>query len=107
MNNPTRPATGNAEAPPPVGGQLVIPVAAVLFTLYYFTTIIDSPWTAQVSAVLIGGILIALCLVFIARKGYQVYRRQATLALSELYNAQDLTSGRVALFAITLTGLTA
>lgn len=102
MNNPTRPATGNAEARPPVGGQLVIPVAAVLFTLYYLTTIIESPWTAQVSAVLIGGVLIALCLIFIAKKGYQVFRRQATLGLSELYNAQDLTSGRAALFTITL-----
>ena len=102
MNNPTRPDTGNAEARPPVGGQLVIPVAAVLFTLYYFTTIIDSPWTAQVSAVLIGGILIALCLIFIAKQGFRVYRRRATLGLSELYSAQDLTSGRAALFTITL-----
>ena len=102
MNNPVRPVTGNSEARPPVGGQLVIPVAAVLFTLYYLTTIIDSPWTAQVSAVLIGGILIALCAVFIAKKGFQVFRRQATLGLSELYNAQDLTSGRAALFTITL-----
>ena len=102
MNNPTRPAPGNADAPPSVGGQLVIPVAGVLFTLYYFTTIIDSPWTAQVSAVLIGGILIALSLAFIAKMGYRVYRRRATLGLNELYNARDLTSGRAALFAITL-----
>ena len=102
MNDPTRPATGNAQARTPVGGQLVIPVAAVLFTLYYFSTIIDSPWTAQVSAVLIGGLLIALSAIFIAKKGYQVSRRQATLGLSELYDAQDLRLGRAALVAITL-----
>ena len=37
-----------------IGGDLVIPVAALFFTLYYFLTIIDSPWTAQVSAFFIG-----------------------------------------------------
>lgn len=102
MNEPMRPATGVGQTRPPVGGQLVIPVAAIIFTLYYFTTIIDSPWTAQVSAVLIGGILIALCVIFIAKKSYQVFRRRATLGLSELYNAKDLTTGRAVLFTITL-----
>ena len=55
-----------------LGGDLVIPVAALAFTLYYFSTIIDSPWTAQVSAVFIGAILIVLLLIFIIKsvKGF-------------------------------------
>ena len=44
----------------PIGGELIIPVAAVAFTLYYFSTIFDSPWTAQVSAFFVGTILILL-----------------------------------------------
>ncbi len=40
-----------------VGGELVIPVAALIFTIYYFVTIIDVPWTAQVSALFVGTIL--------------------------------------------------
>ena len=43
-----------------IGAQLIIPVAALAFTLYYFSTIINSPWTAQVSAFFIGSILILL-----------------------------------------------
>jgi hypothetical protein len=43
-----------------IGSDLVIPVAGLLFTLYYFSTIINSPWTAQVSAFFIGAILILL-----------------------------------------------
>jgi hypothetical protein len=34
----------------PLGSDLIIPTAAVIFTLYYFYSIIDTPWTAQVSA---------------------------------------------------------
>ena len=43
-----------------LGPDLIIPVAAILFTLYYFSTIIDSPWTAQVSAFFVGSILLGL-----------------------------------------------
>ena len=43
---------------PAVGAELVLPVAALLFTIYYFTTIINVPWTAQVSAFFVGTILI-------------------------------------------------
>ena len=37
-----------------IGGELIIPIAAVIFTLYYFSTIAHSPWTAQVNAFLVG-----------------------------------------------------
>ncbi|MGR3341638.1 MAG: tripartite tricarboxylate transporter TctB family protein [Paracoccaceae bacterium] len=84
-----------------VGAQLVIPAAAVALALYYFTTIIDSPWTAQVSAFMIGSILIALCLVFSAKIAVQVKQKQADLRMTELFTAEDLTNGRVVLFAIT------
>ena len=49
-----------------IGAELIIPVAALVFTLYYFSTIIDSPWTAQVAAAFIGTILIALVFVILA-----------------------------------------
>ncbi len=47
-----------------IGGDLIIPIAALAFTVYYFTTIIDVPWTAQVSAFFIGSILILLIVIF-------------------------------------------
>ena len=46
--------------PKPLGGELILPISGLLFTIYYFTTIIDVPWTAQVSAFFVGSILIAL-----------------------------------------------
>lgn len=84
-----------------IGGELVIPAAGLVFTLYYFSTIVDSPWTAQVSAFFVGAILIALVLAFIARSLLMVKRGEASLGLGGLAGA-DLTSGRLLFFAITL-----
>jgi hypothetical protein len=50
----------------PVGGELIIPIAAVAFTLYYFTSIIDSPFEAQVNAFFVGSILLGLVAVLLA-----------------------------------------
>lgn len=86
----------------PIGGELILPVGGLLFTLYYFSTIIDSPWTAQVSAFFIGAILIALVLAFIAKVAALVMRGEATLGFGGLFNQADLASGRLWLFAATL-----
>ena len=45
-------------------GEIIIPLFGVLFTAYYFSTILDSPWTAQVNAVLVGSILLIISAIF-------------------------------------------
>ena len=85
-----------------VGGELILPVIGTVFTLYYFTTIMDSPWTAQVSAFFIGAVLLALCLVFFIKKGLAIARGEAVLNFETLFSSVDITSGRLALFIITL-----
>jgi len=87
---------------PSVGGQLVIPVVAIIFTTYFFTTIIHSPWTAQVNAVLIGSILIVLSVLQIGKLLLQVRRGEADMRMSLLYSREDLTLGRVYLLIVTL-----
>lgn len=86
----------------PLGGDLLIPVAAVVFTLYYFSTIIDSPWTAQVSAFFIGAVLITLCLVFFVAVGVRLRRGAATLGLAPLIQPRAIVPKRAILFALTL-----
>ncbi len=85
-----------------LGGELVIPVCAIVFTLYYFITIIDSPWTAQVSAFFIGVILLLLSVMFIIRCVLQVRRGEADYSLSRLFSGADIRSGRLALLAVTI-----
>jgi len=86
----------------PIGGELVVPGVAIIFTLYYFSTIVDSPWTAQVSAVLIGTVLIVLSALLIGKLALSVRRGKANFKMSQLYSAADISTGRVYLFFVTL-----
>lgn len=85
-----------------IGGELIIPALAVAFTLYYFSTIWNSPWTAQVSAFLIGGVLLLVCGLFFLRSLGQLRRDEANLGLNGLISIDDVRTGRLALFACTV-----
>lgn len=85
-----------------IGGELVIPIAGVIFALYYFSTIIDSPFEAQVSAFFVGTILIALVAVFLAKTAISVIRGDAGLGLDVLLSARAFLPKRLALFALTV-----
>ena len=85
-----------------LGGDLVIPVAALAFTLYYFSTIIDSPWTAQVSAFFIGAILILLIVVLLVKSALLVIRSEADLRMDSFLAPRSYIPKRLALFALTL-----
>ena len=85
-----------------MGGELVIPIGALLFTIYYFWTIIDVPWTAQVSAFFVGSILILLIGVFLYRVIGQVRRGEADLGMGPLVAPTAFIPKRIALFALTL-----
>ncbi len=85
-----------------LGGELVIPVLAVVFTLYFFSTIIHSPWTAQVSAFALGGILLLVCAIFFVRCALWLRRGEGTLSMGNLVGRDDLATGRVGLAATTL-----
>lgn len=88
--------------PRPIGAQLIIPIAAIAFTVYYFSTILDSPWTAQVSAFFIGTILLVLAVAFVVKQIYERQRGRVTFGLGDLVTRADVTSGRAAIFALTL-----
>lgn len=85
-----------------LGGELVIPVAALLFTIYYFVTIIDVPWTAQVSAFFVGTILIFLIGLFVFRSVKELRRGDADLAMGRLIEPKAFIPKRLALMGLTL-----
>ena len=85
-----------------VGGELVIPVGAFLFTIYYFSTIVDVPWTAQVSALFVGTILIVLIGVFLFRTVKELRAGDADLGMGRLFEPVSFIPKRIALFALTL-----
>lgn len=78
-----------------IGGELVIPVMAVAFTIYFFTTIWNSPWTAQVNAFIIGGFLLLVCGIFFIRAAILLMRGDASLSFGTLANREDVSTGRL------------
>jgi len=85
-----------------LGGELVIPGLALAFTLYYFTTIIDVPWSAQVSAFFVGSILVICIIGFAIRCLLMVRRGEADLGLGGLLAPTSYIPKRLILLALTL-----
>jgi hypothetical protein len=88
--------------PKAIGGDLIIPVAALALTVYYFTTIIGVPWTAQVSAFFIGAILILLIIIYFIRTGLLLRRGEISFRLGEILEPVSFIPRRIALAALTI-----
>ena len=97
----TEPEAENGKRPS-LGSDLIIPVAAIVFTLYYFYSIIDTPWTAQVSAFFNGSILLVLCAIFIAGVAVKVMRGEAGLGFQKLIQPVSVAPKRAMLFVLTI-----
>jgi hypothetical protein len=85
-----------------IGGELILPIGAFIFTLYYFYTIIDVPWIAQVSAFFVGTILIFLLFLLAVRIGKEVKAGTADLRLGRLVEPRSFIPKRLALLGLTL-----
>ena len=85
-----------------IGGELVIPVLATIFVLYYFSTIIDSPWTAQVSAFFIGTVLLLLIAILVGRSIKMLARKEADLGIHSLVAPTSYVPKRLMLLGLTL-----
>jgi Tripartite tricarboxylate transporter TctB family len=88
--------------PEAAGGQLVIPIAALLFTLYYFSTIIHSPFEAQVAAFFVGTILLILIALFLMKTALRLHRGEVDLRLGELFRPKAILPKRAGLLALTV-----
>jgi hypothetical protein len=84
------------------GGELIVPIAGLAFTLYYFSTIIDSPWTAQVSAFFVGAILITLILVFLVKTAAEWRRGAVDFRAGPIAEPVALLPKRLVLLALTV-----
>jgi len=61
------------------GHELIFPVMALIFAIYYLSTIMDLTWEAQINGVLIGSVLILLVFFFLAKVALEVFRGVAVL----------------------------
>jgi len=85
-----------------IGSDLIIPVMAFCFTIYYFFTIIDAPWTAQVAAFIVGTILIFLVVTFVVRSINSATTNGEVLDFTNLVNPKPLLPKRIIILVLTL-----
>ena len=87
--------TGQAPDKPNIAGELIIPVLGVLFTIYYIVTVLDSPWTAQVNAFMVGSLLILTALIFFIKKIHSLWGGVAILEISPLAVSNAMRSNQL------------
>lgn len=84
------------------GAEFILPAAGVVFTLYYFSTILNSPWEAQAAAFFVGSVLILLSVAFVVRTLIEVRNGEADLGFARLRSRGSVTWKRAGLFVLTL-----
>ncbi len=85
-----------------IGSELIIPAAAFFFTLYYFYTIIDAPWTAQVAAFIVGSILLVLILLLFVKSIRLLRKGEGAFNFDNLIKPKSYIPKRLALLALTV-----
>lgn len=85
-----------------IGGELIIPVCALAFTIYYISTVLDSPWTAQVNAYMVGTFLTATVLIFFFSRIRMLLAGKATLGFSDILQPLNVLPKRAAFIVLSL-----
>lgn len=67
-----KPDQQQVRSPRNVLPELIIPALALLFAIYYLTTIIEVPWIAQASAMLVSVLLLLSIIAFAIRTVYRI-----------------------------------
>jgi hypothetical protein len=86
----------------PLGADLVIPLLALGFAVYFFWSIADLAWEAKANGIVIGGALIALVSVQVAHIALRVARGQGDLRTEPLWQPRDVLGKRIGMVLVTV-----
>jgi len=86
----------------PLGADLVIPVLALAFAIYFFWSIADLAWEAKANGVVIGSLLVGLVAIQMARIAIRVARGQGDLRTDPLWQPREVLFKRIGMVAVTV-----
>ena len=86
----------------PLGADLVIPALALGFAAYFFVSIADLAWEAKANGVIIGGVLVFLVAIQVAKIVIQLARGRASLGFVALWAPRDALAKRIGLVGVTI-----
>lgn len=105
-NAPLEKAPLESNQPKNVLPELIIPALALVFAIYYLTTITEVPWIAQASALLVSVLLMLSIIAFAIRTTYRIRAGREYIGLSDALQSMRVDGAvnarRVALFALTV-----
>lgn len=84
-----------------IGAELIIPITALLFAVYYLTSIWNIRWEAQVNGLFHSTILLVLVVAFFIKTFGRVARGKADLRLGDKLGTKELLKSRLGLIVIT------
>jgi len=94
--------TPQSAEPKNIGPDLFIPILGFVFTLYYFYTIWDLTFEAQVNGLVMGSALLLLVGIFFIRSFLKVARGEARLALGHILGEPGVARQRLGLALISI-----
>ena len=86
----------------PLGADLVIPILALVFAMYFFWSIADLAWEAKANGVVIGAALILLVVVQLVRIALAVAQGRGDLRTDTLWQPRDVLAKRIGMVAVTV-----
>ncbi len=90
----------NKQGKQPVGADLIIPLLAACFAVYYMSTIWDLPWEAKANGLVLGSVLLFLVTIFALSTARSLYRGAASLSLRRLFEPWQFQTQRLSLVAL-------
>jgi len=99
--------------PPPkpgvagAGADLVIPLLALGFAIYFFFSIHDLVWEAKANGVIIGTLLVLLIAAQLVRSGVAIARGRADWGADALWQPRDALGKRIGMVGVTIAFIAA
>ena len=90
------------QEPKALGAELVIPLLALGFTVYFLATTSAMEWEAKANGVIVGWVLIALVCVQLVRSAIDLARGRATLSFGPLVRPADAMRKRIGIMLVTI-----
>jgi hypothetical protein len=85
-----------------LGAELVLPLIALAFAIYFLVDTADLQWEAKANGVIIGGLLLLLLAVQFVRSGIAYVRGRADFSFGGLLQPRDVLYKRLGMMAITI-----
>lgn len=92
----------SASPPKNVLPDLIIPLMALVFTIYYLTTITEVPWIAQASAIVVSALLLLSIVAFAIRTAVRINKGREFISWGMLNIDTAYMGRRAILLALTI-----